>query len=182
MAKRRNSAKKKEAIQLDGGSDLGTPEARRHGMAELFYSTDPNTKQTVRRARVTVQVKLDYLRAIKTISHGEFEAGDRFRGDYHLAGLMPRVTVNLAATGGGGAHDISDRSVDALARVRSALSALSADDCQVAIWLLVWDCDARYIGNMLGGVCKRSQIQIGVEAIHSALMSLADFYGIDCHD
>ncbi len=64
------------------------------------------------------------------IGDGAFAAGERFRGDYTRAGLMPRMTVDwdMPIRGGGsGIADLHDAAIDARARVNAAISALGPD-------------------------------------------------------
>ncbi len=159
-------------------TDLGTPEARRHGCADVFYARDPDSGAIVKRARVTVQVTIDRLLILKTITHRQWQAGDRLRTDIWLAGLVPRVTVNLLATGGGGQHDIPDRQADAHQREKEALRSLSDRLRRVVMLLLVSGEGVESIGRRMGWSSARSARRNGQRLLCEALDALADFYGI----
>lgn len=176
--RRARSAKKKiaEILQL---CDLGTPETRRQGNAELFYTTDPETKRTERRARITNQFAIDRLRIHKVITHRQFEAGNRLKNDWYLAKLTARVTCNLLGAGGGaGAGEMSDMSIGARQRVRNALGKLRHHEMRVVIWVCWFDKMSEWVGRRLGANCERSAKEHGADAIRSALAALADVYGM----
>lgn len=165
-----------QVLQL---TDLGTPETRRNGSAELFYSTDPETKRTERRARVTNQFAIDRLRVFKAISHREFEAGNRLKNDWYLAKLTARVTCNLLGAGGGaGAAEMSDMSIGARQRVRNALGKLSQDDMRVVVWVCWFDKMSEWVGRKLGCMSTSMAKECGTLAIRRALSALADVYGL----
>lgn len=165
-------------MRAERQTDLGTEEARRHGCADVFYARDPDSGAIVKRARVTVQITIDRLLVLKTITHRQWQAGDRLRTDIWLAGLEPRVTVNLLATGGGGQHDIPDRQAAAHQREKEALRALSDRLRRVVMLLLISGEGVEAIGRRMGWSSERSARRNGQRLLSEALTALADFYGI----
>lgn len=178
MAKSRAKSKRVAALQLDaGGSDLGTPETRAQGAAVVYYTGTPGGGQ-FRQARVTRQMRVDALRSLGVINHTQHEAGERLHNDIHLAGLRPRVTVNLLSSGGGGGEGMTDRAAAAHQRVIRALSAVNADDCEVLTWVIWWELGTVYVGRRLGARSERSARDLGSVRVREALDSLSVFYGI----
>jgi len=156
-------------------SDGGTPETRAQGHAERFYSGTGEE-----RWRTTVQVRIDLLRALKIITHREFEAGNRLRNDHHLAGMCPRVCGNPDSTGGSGRvwGEFSERQLAARERFNKALGALTASQSEVLIWVVLHDATLDYVGARRGGISARARRRVGGEFVREALSLLADTYGL----
>ncbi|WP_026782523.1 DUF6456 domain-containing protein [Pleomorphomonas koreensis] len=115
------------------------------------------------------------------ISADEFEAGERLRRDYTLAGLIARTTMNWDGLGGraerrsaGGGRDLNAASLDARARVNAVIRGLGPDLASVAI-----DVCCHFAGladiERLHGWPQRS----GKVVLRLALAALARYYGID---
>lgn len=116
------------------------------------------------------------------ISPAEFQAGERFRRDFTLAGLMTRTTMNWEVFGGrterrsgrGSSGLIADAAIDARQRVERALTALGPELAGVAIDVCchlkgLVDVERRH------GWPQRS----GKVVLRLALSSLARHYGLD---
>jgi len=71
------------------------------------------------------------------ISHDEFQAGERLRGDFERGQLQPKISASLnAGLGSSGrsvAVDISDFAIDARERVRKALDSLGPELSSVTL-------------------------------------------------
>ena len=115
------------------------------------------------------------------ISADEFEAGERLRRDYTLAGLLARTTMNWDGLGGraerrsaGGGHDLNTAALDARARINAVIKGLGPDLASVAIDVC---CHLAGLADIerLHGWPQRS----GKVVLRLALAALARHYGID---
>lgn len=115
------------------------------------------------------------------ISADEFEAGERLRRDYTLAGLLARTTMNWDGLGGraerrsaGGGHDLNTAALDARARINAVIKGLGSDLASVAIDVC---CHLAGLADIerLHGWPQRS----GKVVLRLALAALASHYGID---
>lgn len=114
------------------------------------------------------------------ISADEFEAGERLRRDYTLAGLLVRTTMNWDGLGGraerrsAGGRDLNAASLDARARVNAVIRGLGPDLASVAIDVC---CHLAGLADIerLHGWPQRS----GKVVLRLALAALARHYGID---
>jgi hypothetical protein len=86
---------------------------------------------------------LGWLRARGLVSERQFEAGERLRGDWTVAGLSPRVTMRWDAAPSGGRHGGADAALDptlaqiaAKRRTDEALAAVGAGLSDV-LWRIV---------------------------------------------
>jgi hypothetical protein len=109
-----------------------------------------------------------------------FEAGERFRRDLTLAGVMPGVTINwdrLGATGGsGGGHDrgnATDTCIAARQRIDKAAAHLGEDDADLLFDLCGFLKKIPLIEQERGWPARSAKIMI-----ERALKRLAAHYGI----
>ena len=110
-----------------------------------------------------------------------FEAGERFRRDLTLAGVMPGVTINwdrLGASGGsgGGAHDrgnATDTCISARQRIDRAAAHLGEDDADLLFDLCGFLKKIPLIEQERGWPARSAKIMI-----ERALKRLAEHYGI----
>jgi len=131
---------------------------------------------------------LEHYEARGILDKPQFEAGKRFRGDYELGGLGPRVTVNLMASGGGGdavpSFTATDRQLSARSRFRDAYMALAgknADRSRLAACALAVCCDGRSAGDFAAGEGRKAGTREKIEGItrlRIALDTLATHYGL----
>jgi hypothetical protein len=110
-----------------------------------------------------------------------FEAGERFRRDLTLAGVMPGITINwdrLGASGGsgGGGHDrgnATDTCIAARQRIDKAAAHLGEDDADLLFDLCGFLKKIPLIEQERGWPARSAKIMI-----ERALKRLASHYGI----
>jgi hypothetical protein len=117
------------------------------------------------------------------IDDAAFEAGERLRRDYTVAGLMPRVTMNWDALGGpaerrsGGAGSgllVTEAAMAARDRVNRALAAVGPDFADVLVDVC---CHLRGLGDVERD--RRWPTRSGKVVLRLALSALARHYGLD---
>jgi len=111
-----------------------------------------------------------------------FEAGERFRRDLTLAGVMPGVTINWdrlgasGGSGGGGGHDrgnATDTCIAARQRIDRAAAHLGEDDADLLFDLCGFLKKIPLIEQERGWPARSAKIMIA-----RALKRLASHYGI----
>ncbi len=107
------------------------------------------------------------------ITDAQHTAATRFYTDWRLAGIEPRVTVNLMGVGGGGKGDGADHQMDARARHRKALAAIDMYDQGFVIDVVCFDIP-------VGGetMKNRTTIRTRFDRLRTALDRLVRHYGI----
>lgn len=153
------------------GRDRGTRERWRHDELTIEGDSEPHAK--------ALQSPLDRYKARRELdSHPErnqalYEAGDRLRGDFYLAGLAPRVTANLLSTGPGNG-DVTDRQIAARRRYRAAACAVDSELWSCLRHVVCLDETAADWALMKGW----NRGPDGMVALRLGLSSLARHYGL----
>lgn len=136
----------------------------------------------IRGRRVTVNLTespLGWLRARGLIDARQYEAGERLRGDWTVAGLGPRVTMRWDASGVAGrrgAPDAIDPTLAQVAARRRTDAALDAvgPGLKDVLWRIVCAGEGMETAERALGWPARA----GRVVLTLALDRLADFYGV----
>lgn len=128
--------------------------------------------------RVTVNLAespLGWLKARGLIDPRRFEAGERLRGDWEVAGLAPRVTMRWesGAASTGGALDPTLAQIAAKARVEAALAA-AGPGLRDVLWRVVCAGEGMETAERALGWPARA----GRVVLMLALDRVADHYGL----
>lgn len=178
LAKRNGRPAVDDLVRDDGGvaisrqgRDRGTKERGQHDPLMIEGDSEPHAK--------ALQSPLDRYRARRELDgHPErnqalYEAGDRLRGDFYLAGLAPKVTANLLSTGPGNG-DVTDRQIAARQRYKAAACVVDAELWSCLRHVCCLEETAADWANLNGW--KRTKD--GMVALRLGLGSLARHYGL----
>jgi hypothetical protein len=118
---------------------------------------------------------LGWLRARGLVDARKFEAGERLRGDWTIAGLGPRVTMrwDMGARSTGEALDLTLAQVAARRRCDAAFTAL-APGLKDVVWRILCHGEGIETAECALGWPARA----GRVVLLLALDRLADFYGL----
>lgn len=150
-------------------------------LAEKSIDLDESPRDG-RRARRTVTVNLaesplGWLKARGLVSPRQFEAGERLRGDWTVAGLGPRVTMRWDVVPGrcgqGETLDPTLAQISAKRRTDAAMAAVGPGLSDV-LWRVVCDGEGMETAEKALGWPARA----GRVVLTLALDRLADFYGL----
>ena len=119
---------------------------------------------------------LGWLRARGLVSPRQFEAGERLRGNYEMASLAPRVTMQWSARVDGGAAGGLDPTTAQIAAKRRFDAAVSASGRGLAdiLWRVVCGGEGLPVAEKALGWPQRA----GRVVLTLALDRLADHYGL----
>jgi hypothetical protein len=133
--------------------------------------------------RVTINLAespLGWLMARGMVSSRQFEAGERLRGDWTVAGLGPRVTMrwdaapqSKVARGPGGAMDPTLAQIAAKRRFEAAVASVGSGLSDV-LWRVVCAGEGLEVAEKALGWPKRA----GKLVLLMALDRIADHYGL----
>ena len=144
-------------------------------------ATEPPSRGARRSVTVNLlESPLGWLRARGLIDRRQFDAGERLRGDWTMAGLGPRVTMRWDAAPSGSARRGPDAPLDptlaAIAAKRrfEAAVATAGKGLQDILWRVVCDGEGLEAAETALGWPKRS----GKLVLIMALDRVADFYGL----
>lgn len=121
MAPRRE-ADREAQVRAQIGKESATPERRAHAGNDHYVGDDGAQRLT--------DAPFDSLRSRNVITLEQFEAGDRFRDDAYVAGMVPSAAVDLCRVNGGGSQwapgfmASAERQASARKRYRGAEEAL----------------------------------------------------------
>jgi len=153
--------------------DFGTKERRAHDRVEL------EGDKTKPHARVTTATLLDTMRNRKNLAFekdGDHErlwnAGDRLRADFYLAGMEPRVISTLNDLPGG-KGEMSDRAIAARQRMASALAAVGPLLAPILQHVV---CDDKPISEWSRKRGRQAEI-VSMTLFKAAIETLAHHYG-----
>lgn len=150
--------------------EINDPVAQAHGMP---------VRQRVQ--RVTTQTILDRWLARRSIDERQWKAGDRLRETIYLAGLEPRVTVNLESTHGSGdprhMMPTSEAQAAARAELRRTLALLPQRLAGLAVAVCA-DQETPEAYMAREGIKGSDAKTIGRDRLRMALDLLADLYGV----
>jgi hypothetical protein len=131
--------------RLASRSGLGSPSAQRAPRRKAAAATAPHVKRSEQDDTLAWMRSRKDAEGRPLISAEAFEAGERLRAEYHLAGLEPRVTQSWSITAyidrerqpspGGGLEDNAGIAA-ARTRVRAALLAVGPAQAQVLVALI----------------------------------------------
>lgn len=151
-------------------SDFGTVERSRHDEGVV----EETMQAGVKRRRYPTAWEL--MASKGTITDAMRHAAERFNSDFELAGFHGRFSgMPLDRVDGGGEQSVTESSVLAKDRVRSALDAVGGLKTQSVLWWCVG----------IGASLKEVEIHIGKSAtviggiLFAALESLARHYGYE---
>ena len=163
--------------------------AAQHRVMEMAERPDPGEAGMRVRVRVNQEESpLAWLAARKgndgapLIDAVQFEAGERFRRDLTMAGIMPGISIDwdrLGSRGGGGGGyragrlDATEACIAARQRVTQALRHLGAEDADLLIDLCGFLTRISEIERARGWPARSGKIMIA-----RALSRLADHYGL----
>ena len=112
-------------IVAASNDDYGPKERHRHDVVEK------EGEAAQAHVRIVTATVLDTMKSRKNLGFDKDEdqqrlwnAGDRLRSDFYLAGMQPRVISTLTPLPGGGKGEMSNRMVDARNRFNAALNAV----------------------------------------------------------
>lgn len=152
-------------------------------LAERNLRRDGESRSGSQRSRsVTVNLAespLGWLLARGLVSRRQFEAGERLRADFTMAGLSPRVTMRWDAAPSRGARGPSaalDPTLAQIAAKRRFEGALDAagGGLRDVLWRVVCACEGLETAEKALGWPKRA----GKLVLLMALDRVADFYGV----
>ena len=134
-----------------------TPFRGQHDQLDV-ETIDPNNTKA-RRVRVLRPNRLRKYRAMGSITEPMSDAGERLASLWEAAGLLPRTTANLNATGGG-YRDMSGHQLDAHKAIQKALAG-----------------DRRRYADLLVRVCVFDEGVMDTRTLRRGLLRLAIHFG-----
>lgn len=138
--------------------EVPPPQRGQHDALEVKHH-DPKD-MSAKRVQLVHPNRLRKYLALKSITEAMCSAGETLAADWDLAGLTPRQTTNLMASGGG-YKNITDAQLDARSRLTKALAG-----------------DRKRYADLLVGVCCLDQSQRDTRRLRRGLILLAYHYGI----
>lgn len=162
--------KKQKAEKVKNGIDLGTPESRKHGSAEIETRLSPDGK-LVRAARVQAQTPLDVYRKRRLITRSQFDAGQRLYAEWYKAGRQPVLCFSYLQRTSRGSGEAAEAKETARKAYTSALRSLDGIGASVAVSVCLcgeWACDWASVA----GLNPRK----GIDYLRGALDGLKQHY------
>ena len=127
----------------------------------------------VKGVRVSTTCVLDRLRSRNQISRDLWKAGKRLYGDFHRAGLEPRVTLRLGDyVSGSNGHDMSDRQIEAKQAFDKAMIAVGPELNDLLFDVVCFD---KTLGEC--EAMRRWRPTVGLAVLEIALKRLKEHYG-----
>ena len=157
-----------------GSDDTGTAERWQHDSRQAVdVLVDGELRRVV---QVTTQTPLDRYRLRGEIDDRQWQAGDRLRGDFIIAGGQPRITAAYAEAASRAELTWTERQLAARGRYAAAIGAVGQILSPILVHVVCLDGKGSdwAAGRGLSG--RRAEIA-GMTALHLALDALDAHYG-----
>jgi len=160
-------------IVAASNDDYGPRERHRHDVVEK------EGEQAQAHARIVTATQLDTMRSRKNLGLEKdddqqrlWNAGDRLRSDFYLAGMQPRVISTLTPLPGG-KGEMSDRMIGARARFNQAVAAVGPVLAPILTHVV---CDDQPVNTWMRKSGRHSET-IAMTLFKAAIATLAHHYG-----